>query len=98
MSAAAVPFAPGVAACPRRSADSVTRVCVRRRLRSQLSRAFRMRSLRVHPDKNPAPEAREAFDALNATQRLLLDASKRVRLLLAAADTSEKSRLTRARV
>jgi hypothetical protein len=45
---------------------------------SALSRAFRQRSLRVHPDKNPAPEARLAFDALNAAQRHLLDHNNRV--------------------
>jgi DnaJ-class molecular chaperone len=33
----------------------------------------------VHPDKNPSPEARLAFDALNAAQRHLLDHNNRVR-------------------
>jgi hypothetical protein len=47
--------------------------------RSQLSRAFRQSSLRVHPDKNPSAGARAAFDALNATQRLLLDRVKQAR-------------------
>ena len=31
----------------------------------------------MHPDKNPSPEARAAFDALNVAQRHLLDAAKR---------------------
>ncbi len=42
-----------------------------------MSRAFRKASLRVHPDKNPSPEARKAFDALNAALKALLDASGR---------------------
>ncbi len=36
-------------------------------------------SLRVHPDKNPAPDARAAFDALNAAHRTLLDHAKQAR-------------------
>jgi hypothetical protein len=38
-----------------------------------------MSSLRVHPDKNPSPDARAAFDALNVAQRHLLDPAKQAR-------------------
>lgn len=61
-----------------RSADATLARCASSLPCSALSRAFRQRSLRVHPDKNPAPEARLAFDALNAAQRHLLDHNNRV--------------------
>ena len=44
---------------------------------AELSRAFRRSSLRVHPDKNPAPDAREAFDALKDAAKILKDPSLR---------------------
>jgi hypothetical protein len=46
----------------RRINSSFVSLCLSR---SELSRAFRRKSLRIHPDKNPDPKAREAFDALN---------------------------------
>lgn len=44
---------------------------------SELSRAFRKKSLRIHPDKNPDPRAREAFDALNTIYQALQDPIQR---------------------
>jgi hypothetical protein len=35
-------------------------------------------SVLVHPDKNPGPEAREAFERLNEAHRLLKDQGKLV--------------------
>ena len=37
----------------------------------QISKAFRKRSLAVHPDKNPSAEAKVAFDKLNEWHRAL---------------------------
>jgi DnaJ-class molecular chaperone len=45
--------------------------------RRELSRAYRKASLGVHPDKNPAPEARRAFDALKEAHKLLQDGASR---------------------
>jgi curved DNA-binding protein CbpA len=39
----------------------------------QISKAYRKRSLKVHPDKNPTPEAAIAFDNLNDAKRALED-------------------------
>ena len=43
----------------------------------ELSRAYRKASLGVHPDKNQAPEARRAFDALKEAHKLLQDGASR---------------------
>ena len=42
-----------------------------------MSRAYRKASLGVHPDKNPAPEARRAFDALKEAHKLLQNGASR---------------------
>jgi hypothetical protein len=44
---------------------------------SEISKAFRKRSLAVHPDKNPSAEAKEAFDTLNDAVRVLRDPIKK---------------------
>jgi hypothetical protein len=46
---------------------------------ADVSKAFRRLSVLVHPDKNPGPEARAAFEALNETHRMLKDPSRLVR-------------------
>ena len=38
-----------------------------------VSKAYRKLSALVHPDKNPHPEARTAFEALNKAHRMLRD-------------------------
>ena len=44
---------------------------------SAISKAYRRASLAVHPDKNPLPEAKAAFDKLNDAVRALRDALAR---------------------
>ena len=42
-----------------------------------LKRAYKKKCLKVHPDKNNAPEADEAFKKLNAAMSCLSDPAKR---------------------
>lgn len=42
-----------------------------------LKRAFKKRAVKVHPDKNSAPQATEAFKKVNAAMACLSDSSKR---------------------
>eukprot|EP00959_Pyramimonas_sp_CCMP1952_P365550 7655805-Pyramimonas_sp.AAC.1 len=56
----------------------------------ELSRAFRKISLKIHPDKNPEPRAREAFDKLNSIYQMLQDESQRGELVRAAAERAKK--------
>eukprot|EP00457_Paulinella_chromatophora_P010621 gb/GEZN01010731.1/.p1 GENE.gb/GEZN01010731.1/~~gb/GEZN01010731.1/.p1 ORF type:complete len:370 (+),score=66.13 gb/GEZN01010731.1/:105-1112(+) len=44
---------------------------------TQIKRAFRLSAVKLHPDKNTAPEAIEAFKKLNTAYQCLSDASKR---------------------
>ena len=44
---------------------------------SELKKAYKKRCLKVHPDKNAAPEADEAFKKLNAAMACLSDPDKR---------------------
>ena len=44
---------------------------------STISKAYRRASLAVHPDKNPLPEAKAAFDKLNDAVRALRDDVRR---------------------
>jgi DnaJ family protein C protein 8 len=44
---------------------------------SEISKAFRKRSLVVHPDKNPSADAKQAFDKLNDAIRVLRDPIKK---------------------
>eukprot|EP00808_Paulinella_micropora_P002395 g19727.t1 len=44
---------------------------------AQIKRAFRLRAVKLHPDKNKAPEAGEAFKKLNAAYQCLSDPAKR---------------------
>jgi hypothetical protein len=52
----------------------------------ELNRAFRKASLRVHPDKNTASDARKAFDAIGETQKLFKDETRRAEVLRKAAE------------
>jgi len=46
----------------------------------QIRKAYRMTSLKVHPDKNPSPEASSLFHALTQAYNALLDPQKRAEL------------------
>ena len=39
----------------------------------ELKRAFKKRAIKVHPDKNAAPKATEAFKRVNAANKCLSD-------------------------
>jgi len=65
------------ARAPLRVRARVQRWACPEALHSELSRAYRRASLSVHPDKNPSPDARRAFDALSEAQKTLQDAGKR---------------------
>lgn len=56
---------------------------------TEVSKAFRARSLRLHPDKCPLPEARAAFDKLNAAHRELRDDISRSHAVRQWAATSD---------
>ena len=43
----------------------------------ELKKAYKKKCLKVHPDKNSAPDADEAFKRINAAYACLSDASKR---------------------
>ena len=58
----------------------------------EMSKAFRKRSLAVHPDKNPAPEAKRAFDKLNDAIRVLRDPVTRGEALRKFAEEAFKKR------
>jgi curved DNA-binding protein CbpA len=62
---------------------------------AELNRAFRRASLRVHPDKNKAEDARKAFDALGETQKLFKDPVKRAEVLRNAAEEAFKEKCKR---
>lgn len=62
---------------------------------AELNRAFRRASLRVHPDKNKADDARKAFDALGETQKLFKDPVKRAEVLRNAAEEAFKEKCKR---
>ncbi len=42
-----------------------------------LKKAFKRKAIRVHPDKNPAPKATDAFKKVNAAMACLSDPAKR---------------------
>lgn len=44
---------------------------------NDLKKAYKKKCLRVHPDKNSAPEADEAFKKINAAMACLSDPQKR---------------------
>jgi len=44
---------------------------------NDLKKAFKRRAVKVHPDKNPAPRATEAFKKVNAAMACLTDPQKR---------------------
>ena len=46
---------------------------------TEIKKAYRMKSLKVHPDKNKAPEAQEAFKRLSQAYVTLSDEDKKRR-------------------
>ena len=44
---------------------------------AELKKAFKKRAVKVHPDKNAAPRATEAFKKINAAIACLSDEKKR---------------------
>lgn len=62
---------------------------------AELNRAFRKASLRVHPDKNRASDARRAFDAIGETQKMFRDPVKRGEILRAAAEEAFREKCKR---
>lgn len=59
---------------------------------SEISKAFRKRSLAVHPDKNPSAEAKQAFDKLNDAVRSLRDPTRKGEALRRFADRAFKKK------
>ena len=59
---------------------------------SEISKAFRKRSLAVHPDKNPSAEAKQAFDKLNDAVRSLRDPTRKGEALRRFADRAFKEK------
>ena len=59
---------------------------------SEISKAFRKRSLAVHPDKNPSAEAKQAFDKLNDAVRELRDPIRKGEALRRFADRAFKEK------
>ena len=57
-----------------------------------ISKAYRRASLAVHPDKNPTPEAKAAFDKLNDAVRALRDDVRRGEALRTFADAAFKEK------
>ena len=43
----------------------------------ELKKAFRKKAVKIHPDRNNAPKATEAFQKINAAMACLSDATKR---------------------
>ncbi len=44
---------------------------------NDLKKAYKRRAMKVHPDKNSAPKATDAFKKVNAAMACLTDADKR---------------------
>ncbi len=44
---------------------------------AELKKAYKKKCLKVHPDKNSAPDADEAFKKINAAMSCLSDPTKR---------------------
>jgi DnaJ family protein B protein 12 len=44
---------------------------------ADLKKAFKKKAIKVHPDKNPAPQATDAFKKVNAAMACLSDPDKR---------------------
>ena len=59
---------------------------------AEISKAFRKRSLAVHPDKNPSAEAKQAFDKLNDAVRSLRDPTRKGEALRRFADRAFKEK------
>ncbi|KAK9836345.1 hypothetical protein WJX81_007267 [Elliptochloris bilobata] len=59
---------------------------------ADVSKAYRRLSILVHPDKNPGPDARAAFEALNKAHRELKDPGSREELVKAGAEAGRQKR------
>ncbi|KAK9865745.1 hypothetical protein WJX84_002872 [Apatococcus fuscideae] len=59
---------------------------------SDVSKAFRRLSVHVHPDKNPDPEARAAFEALSSAHRQLRDTGLLEEILNKEVDRAKQRR------
>lgn len=44
---------------------------------NDLKKAFKRKAIKVHPDKNPAPQSTDAFKKINAAMACLSDPVKR---------------------
>lgn len=62
---------------------------------AELNRAFRRASLRVHPDKNRAVDARRAFDAIGEAQKMFRDPVRRGEMLRVAAEAAFREKCKR---
>jgi len=70
------------------SADDIYDPCTGKMDRDRLRRQYRIQSLRLHPDKNPAPDAVEQFQRMNDAY-IWLSETDRSETSLSETDRSE---------